>query len=70
MTLARAPEGEYGVTVEWRGAAKDNKAGLVIGDGGSAGASKLHPKYGNPQQPFTKVTVKKGDPNQFTFDVD
>ena len=63
-----APEGEYGVTIDWRPPAKDAK--FALGDGGGGGASKLNPKYSTPQQPFTKVIVKKGDPNQFTFDVD
>jgi hypothetical protein len=63
-----APEGEYGVTIDWRPAAKDQK--LSLGDGGATGSAKLNPKYGNPQQPVLKATVKTGDPNQFTFDVD
>lgn len=63
-----APEGEYGVTIDWR--AKGKEGGFSLGDGGGAGAPKLNPKYSNPQQPFTKVTVKKGDTNQFTFEVD
>jgi hypothetical protein len=66
-----APEGEYGVTVEWRPAGKEAKEPkLAVGDGGGSSPSKLNPRYGNPQQPFTKVTVKKGDDNRFTFDVD
>ncbi len=64
-----APEGEYGVTIDWRPPAKENKAGFSLTEG-SAGPAKLKPKYGNPQQPFIKVTVKKGDTNQFSFDVD
>jgi hypothetical protein len=32
--------------------------------------SRLNPKYGNPQKPVLKATVKKGEVNQFTFDVD
>jgi hypothetical protein len=64
-----APEGEYGVTIDWRG--KGKETGFSLGDGGGGGgAPKLNPKYSNPQQPFTKVTVRKGEPNQFTFEVD
>lgn len=63
-----APEGEYAVTIDWRPPAKDAK--FSLGDGGPAGPPKLNPKYGNPQQPVLKATVKKGDANQFTFDVD
>ncbi len=72
-----APEGEYGVTVDWRGnpKANGNKKGisLTTGDeesrGSSAGPPRLKPQFSNPQQPFMKVTVKKGDVNEFTFDV-
>jgi hypothetical protein len=63
-----APEGEYGVTVDWRGKAKDAK--ITIGDSGPAGASLLNPKYGIPQQPVFKFSVKKGEANKFTLDVD
>jgi len=63
-----APEGEYGVTVDWRGKAKDAK--FSFGEGGAAGVPLLNPKYSNPQQPSLRATVKKGDGNQFTFDVD
>ena len=64
-----APEGEYGVTIDWRPAGKDAKGGF-LSDGAPSGPAKLNPKYSTPQQPFAKVTVKKGDANQFTFDVD
>jgi hypothetical protein len=63
-----APAGEYNVTIDWRPPAKEMK--ISIGDGGASGPSKLNPKYSNPQQPTLKAAVKKGDPNQFTFDVD
>jgi hypothetical protein len=63
-----APEGEYWVTIDWRPPAKDSK--FSIGESGATGPSKLNPKYSNPQQPAIKVTVKKGDANQFTLDVD
>jgi hypothetical protein len=63
-----APEGEYGVTVQWEKKGKEAK--FSLGSEGGGGQSVLNPKYGNPQQPFTKVTVKKGEPNQFTFEVD
>jgi hypothetical protein len=65
-----APAGEYGVTIEWRVKPKDAKFALGVGDGGGGGTSALDPKYSNPQKPFTRVTVKPGDPNRFTFDVD
>jgi hypothetical protein len=63
-----APEGDYNVTVDWRPPAKETK--FSLGDGGPTGPPKLNPKYSNPQQPVLKATVKKGDANQFTFDVD
>ena len=63
-----APEGEYGVTVDWR--AKGKTGGISLTEGGGGGAPKLNAKFSTPQQPFTKVTVKKGADNQFTFEVD
>jgi hypothetical protein len=65
-----APPGEYGVTIDWRPPAKGGKFALGGDGGGASGAPALSPKYSNPQQPFTKVTVKKGDANRFTFEVD
>jgi hypothetical protein len=65
-----APPGEYGITIDWRGAPKAGAAPADDGEVRSGGPSKLAPKYSNPRQPFTKVTVKKGDANRFTFDVD
>src|SRR5262245_33066796 len=66
-----APEGEYGVTIDWRGKAKATKFTIGAGEGeGEGGRPLLSPKYGNPQQPAFKVTVKKGQANEFTFDVD
>jgi hypothetical protein len=62
-----APVGDYGVTVDYRAPAKEVK--FSIGDGG-AGALKVHEKYANPQSPVLKATVKQGEPNTFTFDVD
>jgi hypothetical protein len=63
-----APEGEYGVTIDWQKRPKELK--LSLGGEGGGGASVLNPKYSSPAKPFTKVTVKKGGDNQFTFDVD
>lgn len=66
-----APEGEYGVTVDWRGKPKEGKLNFSLGDGGGGATQPLlNPKYGNPQNPAFKVTVKKGEANSFTFDVD
>jgi hypothetical protein len=64
-----APEGEYGVTVDWRGAPKEAKLRLTEENSGG-GRPILNQKYSNPQQPAFKVTVKKGDKNEFSFDVD
>lgn len=64
-----APEGEYGVTVDWRPKSKDQKFSLG-GEGGGGGAPALNPKYSDPGKPFTTVTVKKGEPNEFALDVD
>src|SRR5262245_14581397 len=65
-----APEGDYGVTVDWRRKAKEARFAIGSGEGQAGGASLLNPKYGNPQQPVLKASVKKGQPNQFTFEVD
>ncbi len=65
-----APEGEYGVTIQWEGKPKEGKLSLG-GEGAPAGRSMINEaKYGNPQKPFTKVTVKKGEANDFAFDVE
>ena len=63
-----APEGEYGVTIDWQPKTKEAK--FSLGGEGGGGASVLNPKYSTPSQPFKTVTVKKGGDNQFTFDVD
>jgi hypothetical protein len=63
-----APAGEYGVTIQWQ--KKGKNTGFALGDGGGAGREMLQPKYGNPAQPFTKVTIRQGDKNEFTFNVD
>ena len=65
-----APEGEYGVTIQWEAKPKEGKLSLGS-EGAPAGRSLINEaKYGNPQKPFTKVTVKKGDKNDFEFDVE
>ena len=65
-----APEGDYGVTIQWEAKAKEGKISLS-GEGAPAGRSMINEaKYGNPQRPFTKVSVKKGEVNEFVFDVE
>lgn len=71
-----APEGEYGVTIEWRGKPRATSGKFKFGSDDDdaenrtgGGKSMLNPKYGNPAKPAFTVTVTKGDPNQFTFDV-
>lgn len=66
-----APEGEYGVTVQWNAKPREGKLALSSEGGGAGGPSMINQaKYGNPAQPFQKVTVKKGDANSFEFDVE
>jgi len=67
-----APEGEYGVTIDWRPKPKDGKGPKISlsTEGGGGGPSAIQPKYSDPTKPFTKVTVKKGQANEFSFDVD
>jgi hypothetical protein len=68
-----APEGEYGVTADWRGDPKAPKKGFAMGsgegEGSPSGSPRLKPQFSNPQQPFTKVIVKKGDANEFILEV-
>jgi len=65
-----APEGDYGVTIQWEAKPKEGKLSLGS-EGAPVGRSMINEaKYGNPQKPFTKVTVKKGEKNEFNFDVD
>ena len=65
-----APEGEYGVTIQWEAKPKDGKLSLG-GEGAPAGRSLINEaKYGNPQRPAFKVTVKKGEKNEFEFDLE
>jgi hypothetical protein len=67
-----APEGQYGITVDWRPAPKNSKQPkLSLGDeGGGGGQSVLNPKYSNPNTPFMTVTIKKGDNPEILIEVD
>mgnify|MGYP002383080171 CR=1 FL=1 len=62
-----APEGEYGVTIDWRAKPKE---GGMLGDEGRSTKPLLKPKYSTPNKPAFKVTVKKGEKNEHNFDVD
>jgi hypothetical protein len=64
-----APEADYGVTIEWHQAPREGKLSLT-GEGSPAGRSMLQPKYSIPKSPVFKVSIKKGETNEFTFDVD
>ncbi len=55
-----APEGDYGVTVQWNEAAKSM---LSLGEEGSGTRDKLSGRYGDPRAPKFKFTIKKGDVN-------
>jgi hypothetical protein len=63
-----APEGEYGVTIDWQG--KPKAAKLSLSSEGGSTTSLINPRYSNPQQPAFKATVKKGEANDFSFNVD
>lgn len=65
-----APEGEYGVTVEWRPPAQSETKFQLSAEGSSAAPNKLQGKFSDPRNPFTKVTVKAGSDNKFSFDVE
>jgi len=60
------PEGDYGVTVVWE-AKKDQKAGLAFEGGSTAAGDKLEGRYGDPNAPKIKATVRAGQANEFTF---
>lgn len=64
-----APEGEYGVTVEWRPPAEESKFQLS-GEGMAAPPNKLQSRFSDPNKPFIKVTVKPGGDNNFVLEVE
>lgn len=64
-----APEGEYGVTVEWRASTEEGKFQLSS-EGSAAPPNKLQGRFSDPNKPFTKVTVKAGGDNNFAFEVE
>ncbi|MFQ3649386.1 MAG: hypothetical protein SNJ75_03565 [Gemmataceae bacterium] len=63
-----APEGEYGVSVDWR--VKPKQFLVFDSESTATGKQMLKEKYTDPQKPFMKVTVKKGEPNDFLIEVD
>jgi hypothetical protein len=64
-----APPGEYGVTIDWRPEPK-NKPKFTLTEEGGGAKPALKPKYGDPSNPAFTVTVKKGEKNDFVFEVD
>ncbi len=63
-----APAGDYNVTIDWRSKTKESK--FAFGEGGGGGVSMLNPRYSDPSKPAFKVSVKQGEANEFTFEVD
>ena len=63
-----APEGEYGLSVDWR--VKPKNFLVFDSESSASGKQMLKDKYTNPQKPFLKVTVKKGEANDFLIEVD
>ena len=63
-----APEGDYGVTVQWNEPAKASK--ISLGEEGSATRDKLGGRYGDPRTPKFRFTVKKGEPNSLELKLD
>ena len=63
-----APEGEYGLSVDWR--VKPKNFLVFDSESSATGKQMLKDKYTNPQKPFLKVTVKKGEANDFLIEVD
>jgi hypothetical protein len=64
-----APEGEYGITIVWRQKGKEAKMSLS-GEGGGGTVDMLDGRYGDVTSPKLKKTVKKGEPNEFRFDLE
>jgi len=67
-----APEGEYGVTIDYRVKDKGGEPKFRLGgdEGGAGGKLAIDVKYTNPQQPVLKATVKRGEKNEFLFEVE
>ena len=63
-----APEGDYGVTVQWNEAARAGK--ISLGEEGGGTRDKLGGRYGDPRAPKFKFTVKKGDANALELKLD
>lgn len=61
-----APEGEYGVTIEWR-PAPATKSILGEGPGMLGQPDAFGGEYGNPGNPKLKAKVEKGGTNRFDF---
>jgi len=63
-----APEGEYGISVDWR--VKPKNFLVFDSESSSSGKQMLKEKYTDPRKPFMKVTVKKGEATDFLIEVD
>jgi len=63
-----APEGDYGITVEWRPKVEAKLS--LSSEGGPVAPSKLQPRFSDPRVPFKTVTVKAGADNTFSLDVE
>jgi len=63
-----APEGEYGLSVDWR--VKPKNFLVFDSESSATGKQMLKEKYTDPRKPFMKVTVQKGQANDFLIEVD
>jgi hypothetical protein len=62
-----AAAGEYGVTIVWN--KPDKEAKLSLSSEGGGGSDRLGGRYGNPNSPQLKATVKAEGENHFFFEV-
>jgi hypothetical protein len=64
-----APEGEYGVTIDWRKKPSSDKLS-ISNELGPGIPSAVNEKFSDPRKPFQFVTVKPAGDNNFEFDVE
>lgn len=64
-----ATPGEYKVTIVWNKAGAAQKVSFGNDSGQSTGPDQLGGRYGNPANTSLSKTVKKGEPNEFKFEL-
>ncbi len=65
-----APEGDYAITIVWNKPGGPEPKMSITGEGGpKAGPDRLNGRFGTPSATPLKKTVKKGDANEFKFEL-